>query len=97
MSRLKLQVGPDHVNRQIGKSPQRAVFELIWNALDAGGSLVNVTLRVNNFGAIDTPGIGRPRTWNPAEARDLSNTTLSGSKYLELYLSRFPVGRQQLS
>lgn len=38
----------------MGSSPQKAVEELIWNALDAGGDRVDVILRMNNLGTVDS-------------------------------------------
>lgn len=37
----------------MGTSPQKAVEELIWNALDAGGNRVDVKLWLNDLGAVD--------------------------------------------
>jgi hypothetical protein len=54
MSHRKVEVARDHVQTLIGGSPYKAVVELIWNALDAGGPLVDVTLRVNDLSSIDT-------------------------------------------
>ncbi len=54
MSHQRVQVARDHVQTLIGSSPHRAVVELIWNALDAGGRLVDVTLRQNQLGGIAT-------------------------------------------
>ena len=53
MPRRKVQVGRDHVQRLMGTSPQKAIEELIWNALDAGGNRVEVTLRMNDLGAVE--------------------------------------------
>jgi hypothetical protein len=52
MNRRKVEVGRDHVQRLMGTSPQKAIEELIWNALDAGGDRVEVTLRFNELGAV---------------------------------------------
>lgn len=54
MSHHKVEVASDHVQTLIGGSPYKAVVELIWNALDAGGPLVDVTLRANGLSSIDT-------------------------------------------
>lgn len=53
MARRKVEVGRDHVQRLMGTSPLKAVEELIWNALDAGGDRVEVQLHFNELGAID--------------------------------------------
>lgn len=53
MPRRKVQVGRDHVQRLMGTSPQKAIEELIWNALDAGGNRVEVTLHMNDLGAVE--------------------------------------------
>jgi DNA topoisomerase VI subunit B len=50
----KVEVARDHVQTLIGGSPFKAVVELIWNALDAGVPLVDVTLRANDLSSIDT-------------------------------------------
>jgi DNA topoisomerase VI subunit B len=42
----------DHLNRIAHCKPERAVEELIWNALDAGGSSVDVTFELNDLGSI---------------------------------------------
>ncbi len=54
MSHRKVEVARDHVKSLIGGSPLKAVVELIWNSLDAGGPLVDVTLRANDLSSIDT-------------------------------------------
>lgn len=54
MSHRKVQVARDHVQTLIGGSPHKAIVELIWNALDAGGPLVDVTLRANDLSSINT-------------------------------------------
>ena len=66
MERRKVEVGRDHVQKLIGTSPMRAVHELIWNGLDAGGNRVDVQVRCNALGAADRlevidhgPGIAR--------------------------------------
>ncbi|MBN2562337.1 MAG: ATP-binding protein [Phycisphaerae bacterium] len=53
MARKRVKVGRDHVQRLIGTSPQKAIEELIWNALDAGGDRVEVKLRLNKMGGVD--------------------------------------------
>lgn len=53
MRRHKVEVGRDHVQRLMGTSPQKAVEELIWNALDAGGERVDVSLQMNELGAVN--------------------------------------------
>jgi len=63
MNRRKVEVGRDHVQRLMGTSPQKAIEELIWNAVDAGGDHVDVKLQidlgvVNRLEVIDRgPGI----------------------------------------
>jgi len=52
MPRRKVQVSRDHVQRLTTTSPQKAVEELIWNALDAGGDRVDVKLQLNELGAV---------------------------------------------
>jgi len=47
MSRRKVEVGRDHVQLLMGTSPQKAIEELIWNALDAGGDRVEVKLHID--------------------------------------------------
>lgn len=54
MSQHKVEVARDHVQTLIGNSPLKAVIELIWNGLDAGGQVVDVTLRENDLGSVDT-------------------------------------------
>ncbi len=54
MTHNKVEVARDHVQTLIGGSPYKAVVELVWNALDAGGPLVDVTLRANDLSSIDT-------------------------------------------
>ncbi len=53
MTRKRVKVGRDHVQRLIGTSPQKAIEELIWNAFDAGGNRVEVKLRFNNMSGVD--------------------------------------------
>ena len=53
MARKRVKVGRDHVQGLIGTSPQKAIEELIWNALDAGGDRVEVKLRFNAMSALD--------------------------------------------
>ncbi len=53
MARKRVQVSRDHVQQLIGTSPQKAIEELIWNALDAGGARVEVKLRLNKMGGVD--------------------------------------------
>ena len=53
MARRKVQVGRDHVQRLMGTSPQKAIEELIWNALDAGGNRVEIRVYLNELGAVD--------------------------------------------
>lgn len=52
MERKKVQVGRDHVQRLIAASPQKAIEELLWNALDAGGDRVEADLTLNELGAV---------------------------------------------
>lgn len=52
MARQKVQVSRDHVQRLVRTSPQKAVEELIWNALDAGGDRVEVAMRINGLGVV---------------------------------------------
>ena len=54
MTHRKVEVARDHVKTLIGTSARRAVVELIWNALDAGGRIVDVTLRKNDLSSIET-------------------------------------------
>ena len=42
----------DHIARQARCSPERALEELIWNALDAGGSKVEVRFEVDNMTSV---------------------------------------------
>lgn len=53
MNQNKVQAEADHVQSLVGTSAHRAVVELLWNALDAGGSVVDVTLRENDIGSIE--------------------------------------------
>ena len=49
MTRKKLEVGRDHVQKQAQTSVLGAIEELIWNGLDAGGALVEVRLLENEM------------------------------------------------
>ncbi|KHK02481.1 ATP-binding protein [Desulfovibrio sp. TomC] len=42
----------DHLDRLSRSNPTTAIVELIWNALDAGGSAVEVTFETSNLGGI---------------------------------------------
>lgn len=47
-----VELSQDHIERQARCSPERAVEELIWNALDAGGSRVDVQFEVNEMTSV---------------------------------------------
>ncbi len=69
MTQVTVQVDLDHLERLI-KSPQTGLAELVWNALDADASAVDVTVETNDLGAIKVVlvtdnGVGMP----PDEAR----------------------------
>jgi len=53
VAKHKVQVGRDHIQRLVSATPQKAVEELIWNGLDAGGNHVDVSLRLNDMGAVE--------------------------------------------
>ncbi len=53
MTRRKVDVASDHIERLISASPLKAVEELIWNAFDAGGNRVEVILTLNDLGSAD--------------------------------------------
>ncbi|MCC7389208.1 MAG: ATP-binding protein [Phycisphaerales bacterium] len=55
----------DHIERQSRCSPERALEELIWNALDAGGASVEVRFEVDNMTSVSAVevrdhGVGIP-------------------------------------
>lgn len=51
MRRHTVKLSDDHLSRQAACSAERAVEELIWNALDAGGDRVEVSFEANALGA----------------------------------------------
>lgn len=52
MRRHTVKLSADHLTRQAACSAERAVEELIWNALDAGGERVRVSFEQNELGAV---------------------------------------------
>lgn len=52
MDEREVKLSQDHLQRQSRVSPERAIEELIWNGLDAGGPSVQVTFESNEFDAV---------------------------------------------
>lgn len=52
MARHDVQLSRDHLERQARCSPERAIEELIWNGLDAGGSSIEITFEVNSLNSV---------------------------------------------
>lgn len=52
MRRLPVSVGQDHLLRQV-KTPSHGLLELIWNALDADATEVNIEIVQTSLGAVD--------------------------------------------
>jgi Histidine kinase-, DNA gyrase B-, and HSP90-like ATPase len=48
----QVELSHDHIERQARCSPERALQELIWNALDAGGSHVEVVFEIDEMEAV---------------------------------------------
>lgn len=49
----KVEVSAQHMKKLIASSPQSAIEELLWNALDAGGDSVEVKLTLTGLGTVD--------------------------------------------
>jgi Histidine kinase-, DNA gyrase B-, and HSP90-like ATPase len=52
MDEREVKLSQDHLQRQSRVSPERAMEELIWNGLDAGGPSVQVIFESNNLEAV---------------------------------------------
>ncbi|MBL7649680.1 MAG: ATP-binding protein [Candidatus Hydrogenedentes bacterium] len=52
MARKKVDVAADHISKLASATPIKAIEELIWNALDAGGDRVEVNLTLNELSAV---------------------------------------------
>ena len=52
MRRLSVSVGQDHLLK-LARTPRHGLLELVWNALDADATEVDVEVSVNNLGTID--------------------------------------------
>ena len=53
VAKLTVSAAPDHLQRLTGKSPVVGLSELIWNALDADATYVNVAIERTSLGAVD--------------------------------------------
>ncbi|WP_288872155.1 ATP-binding protein [uncultured Corynebacterium sp.] len=54
MTTLTLQAGEDHVRRLAGEAaPEKALTELVWNALDAEATRIEISIERNALGGID--------------------------------------------
>ena len=54
MSRQKVNVTRGHVQTLTKAAPIKAVSELLWNAVDAGGAKVEVRVHLNEMSAVQT-------------------------------------------
>lgn len=52
LSRRRVEVAQDHVSSLVGSAPTKGLVELVWNAFDAGGQLVDIALRENELGVV---------------------------------------------
>ena len=53
MAKLKVSAAADHLERLTGKSPLVGLNELIWNALDADATTVDIEIICTALGAVD--------------------------------------------
>lgn len=81
----------DNIERQARCIPERALEELIWNALDAGGKTVEVCFEVNTLGVLSALEVRDQGTGIPFEERGRAFGTIGES--LKLTKRTTPDGR----
>lgn len=64
----RVQVEPDHLNKLAGAKPAQAVSELVWNALDADATRVDVVIEQDDVAMRAVLVIDNGHGFSPAEA-----------------------------
>ena len=54
MEKIEIKLADDHIRRVSQCSPEDAIFEMIWNSIDAGATNIRVSINRNKLGGIDT-------------------------------------------
>lgn len=83
MEEREVKLSQDHLQRQAKCSAERAIEELIWNALDAGGLAVDVRFDVNELGVVTALEVADYGCGIPFEALDRAFGTIGMSLKVE--------------